>query len=202
MVLVLISMLLYGFIHSILASQGFKQRIQNRVGDRAYHSFYRLAYNVFAVVSLVPVFLLLAFRPGETVWSIDLAYETPLLIIQAIGLIGLTISLLQIDLLRFAGISQMVAYFGGQPLPLPGEPLQTHGLYRFVRHPLYLFSLLTIWPITTMTSAYLGFCLGATTYFIIGSYYEEKRLMRLFGEAYERYQAKVPWVFPAPRSKS
>jgi len=58
-----------------------------------------------------------------------------------------------------------------------------------------------IWPVTTMTDAYFGFAIGATIYFVVGSYYEEKRLLVVFGEDYAAYQRRVPWLFPAPTLK-
>lgn len=200
MISVFVGIIIYGVVHSILAGQRTKARFQSRFGDRAYHGLYRLFYNVFAVASIAPIFLLVIFFPGGTIWHLDLDWEPLLLIIQAIGLIGLALSLIQIDLGRFLGVSQLHAYLTGGELPLPPEALQTGGLYRLVRHPLYVFSLMVIWPVTTMTYAYFGFCVGATVYFIVGSYYEEKRMVEWFGQSYIEYQKRVPWVLPRPHT--
>ncbi len=196
MLVVLIAMIVYALLHSWLAGQKMKAAFLKRFGERAYHGLYRLFYNVLAVIMILPIFLIVIFRPGQVVWSVDLRLEPLLLIIQAIGLIGATVSLLQIDLLRFVGISQLAAYLRNQPLPLPDEPLQTKGLYALTRHPLYAFSLMVLWPVTTMTSAYLGFCIGATIYFLIGSYYEERRLIQNMGQTYLDYQSRVFWLTP------
>lgn len=198
MILVLFFMLLFGVVHTYTAGQ-FKTMFRERFGERAYHGLYRLFYNAFSFVSLAPVAYLITFHPGGVVWSIDLRWELILLVIQAIGLIGLVVSLLQIDLGRFVGISQLIAYINGSTLPLSKERLQTGGLYGLVRHPLYLFSMMTIWPVTTMTEAYLGFCIGATIYFVVGSYYEERRLLGTFGEEYKVYRQRVPWLIPFMR---
>ena len=195
MILVLISVFTFGVIHTLTAGQ-FKRWFRDRFGERAYDGLYRVFYNILSLITLAPISLLFSLRPGDTVWVIDLRWEPLLLIIQAIGLIGLVISLLQIDLGRFLGISQLFAYLRGAPLPLPDEKLQTGGLYRFVRHPLYLFSILTIWPVTTMTQGYFGFCVGATLYFLIGSIYEERRLIRYFGQDYEDYRKRVSRIVP------
>jgi len=44
---------------------------------------------------------------------------------------------------------------------------------------------------------YLTFFLLIVAYFYIGAYYEEKKLVRIFGEVYSRYQKSVPQIFPS-----
>ncbi|MFW5772948.1 MAG: methyltransferase family protein, partial [Phototrophicaceae bacterium] len=121
---------------------------------------------------------------------------------QALGLVGFVLALAKIDQGRFAGTRQLRAYLNHEPLPLPPESLQTGGVYGWVRHPLYLFSMMVIWPVTTMTEAYLGFCIATTIYFLAGSYFEERRMLREFGQPYRDYQARVPWLLPLPRLRS
>lgn len=202
LIIILIAMLIYGVFHSLMASDRLKSAFRQRMGQRTYQGLYRLFYNALALITLAPILLLVIFRSGSIVWSIPLDWEPLLLIIQAIGLIGLVISLLQIDLMRFAGLKQTHAYFTGGTLPLPLESMQTSGLYGFVRHPLYLFSLMVIWPVTSMTAAYLGFCIGATLYLLIGSIYEERRLIDAYGQEYRDYQARVPWMVPFMRGNN
>jgi methanethiol S-methyltransferase len=195
-IVVLVSMLTYGVIHSVLAGSRSKNSFRTNFGDRAYHGLYRIIYNAFAALALVPIFLVVALYPGSIMWSISQNWQLPLLIVQVIGLAGVIASFLQIDLLRFAGLRQMGAYLSGAALPLPEEPIQTSGVYGLVRHPLYFFSLLVIWPVQTMTEAYLGFCIGATIYFIVGSRFEERRLKQAFGPAYDEYRSRVAWMVP------
>lgn len=189
-------MIIFGISHSILAGQPLKQAFRARYGERVYQGGYRLFYNILAVISLAPVVYLLIFHPGGEVWRIPASWRPVVFIIQAIGLVGFILSLVQIDLGRFAGISQLFAYLKGDVLPLPDEPLQIRGVYALVRHPLYLFSLMLIWPVQTMNATYFGFCLGATAYFVIGSLYEERRLAAAFGQTYIEYQRRVPWLIP------
>jgi protein-S-isoprenylcysteine O-methyltransferase Ste14 len=103
--------------------------------------------------------------------------------------------------LRFAGLRQALTYLRGEPLPLPAEKLQVSGFYGFVRHPLYLFSLLVMWPTPIMTDTFLGFVIGSTLYFILGSRLEERRLAEEFGASYAAYRRRVPWMLPWPRSR-
>ncbi|MGF1504325.1 MAG: methyltransferase family protein, partial [Anaerolineae bacterium] len=97
------------------------------------------------------------------------------------------------DLFRFIGIAQALAFLEGKELPLLSEPLNTGGVYRIVRHPLYFFSLLIIWPNPTMTTTLLAFNLAATLYFFIGSRVEEQRLLAMHGEDYAKYPGGSRW---------
>lgn len=199
-VIVLLVVLVFSVLHSLTASPKLKDWFKHQFGERVYHGWYRVAYNAFSVVTLLPVFLLIVFLPGATLWQVDNALVAIIFaLLQLLGLVCLVISLLQIDWLRFAGLSQLEAYISGKALPLPDEPLQTGGLYALVRHPLYLFSLIVIWFVPTMTVALLAFNVGATLYFIIGSRIEERRMLEAYGDTYRQYQQRVPWLIPFVR---
>jgi len=110
------------------------------------------------------------------------------------------LSLLQIDFGQFLGLTQLMAYFKGQPLPLADEPLQFNGVYRLVRHPLYVFSLLVIWPMSPMSESLLAFNVCTTIYFVVGSILEERKLIAIYGEKYRAYQQLTPAFIPFLKS--
>lgn len=70
------------------------------------------------------------------------------------------------------------------------------GLYRWVRHPLYLFMILMIWSCPDLTSDRLLFNGLWTVWIVIGSILEERDLVSEFGNAYREYQRKVPMLIP------
>ncbi|MFN7037866.1 MAG: methyltransferase family protein, partial [Bellilinea sp.] len=72
----------------------------------------------------------------------------------------------------------------------------TWGLYRWVRHPLYTCSLLFLWLMPVMSWNLLALNLGVTLYFIIGSRFEEDKLLDEFGEAYAEYRRRTPAFLP------
>jgi protein-S-isoprenylcysteine O-methyltransferase Ste14 len=199
MAYILLAVIAFGVIHSLLAGNTARAAFRRRFGDRAYEGLYRLLYNVTAVITTAPLPLLLLIVPGRVLWRIEGAAALPLLALQAVGIGGFLVALLQVDQGRFLGLSQLRAYLRGEPLPLPPEPLQQSGMYRLVRHPLYLFSLLVMWPMPFMTDTLLAFNIAATAYFIIGSRLEEKRLLAAFGQAYADYRQRVPWLVPFTR---
>ena len=197
-IIILLGMLIFAGFHTLSASQSFKRKIRERVGDRLYHGFYRAVYNIIALVSLAPVTFSIAFS-DRIIWQIPADQQTftaIVIAIQMIGTVGMIISLLQIDLLRFAGIKQIWAYFMGGELPLKSETLQRKGLYQYMRHPLYFFALLSMWFVPVMTDLQLLFTLLATVYFVFGSRWEEGRMVKAFGQEYIDYQQRVPWLIP------
>jgi len=79
------------------------------------------------------------------------------------------------------------------------ERLFTGKGYGLVRHPLYLGCslLLAFHPVQARNSA--ATAAAVIAYFYIGTFFEERRLARKFGEAYREYQRRVPRFFPIPR---
>ncbi len=197
----LLIILAYGALHSALAAPAIKRRIRETVGERVYEGFYRLLYNILSAFLLPPVVFVVLKAPAQVMWRIPMPWAAVCLLIQTGALVGLLAAVLQADPLRFVGLKQALAYLRGEPLPLPAEKLQEDGLYGLVRHPLYLFSLLALWPVPVMTDVYLGFVVGATIYFVVGSRLEERRLARDFGDVYNAYRRRVPWLLPWPRPR-
>ena len=60
----------------------------------------------------------------------------------------------------------------------------------------YTFGLLFIWltPVVTLNS--LTVYIGATIYILVGAYFEERKLLREFGEAYAEYKRTTPMLIP------
>lgn len=74
----------------------------------------------------------------------------------------------------------------------------SNGAFHFVRHPLYLASLLTYFGFAILTASIISFLL-IFGFFIFYNYiagYEEKLLLGKYGEAYRQYQQKTGKWFP------
>jgi protein-S-isoprenylcysteine O-methyltransferase Ste14 len=194
---ILLWMLVFAVVHSITADKRFKQLVINRIGARRYEGLYRLFYNILSFLMLAPVFLYM-LSIGTPLYSIPQPIATIFRIMQLVGVVGLGVSLVQIDLWRFVGLRQFMALVKGEPLPLADEALQTGGLYGWMRHPLYFFSLLALWFTPNMTNTGLIFNVAATLYFIFGSLIEEQRMVGYYGEMYQKYQQNVAWMIPHP----
>ncbi|MBC2709958.1 MAG: isoprenylcysteine carboxylmethyltransferase family protein [Desulfosarcina sp.] len=75
-------------------------------------------------------------------------------------------------------------------------PFTVRGPYRWVRHPLYLFSLVIIWSCPIFTADRLLHNVLWTIWIIIGATMEERDLVGCFGDAYRSYRETVPMLLP------
>lgn len=188
----------FGLVHSLLAGRGVKPQLARLFGERVVEGWYRLAYNVFAALTLIPAVVAYVLLPDRVLYQVETPWSALLRAVQFIGLVGLAGALFVTDVWSFLGLRQAAAYLRGDPLPLPAQPLQQGGMYRFVRHPLYFFSLLLIWATPTLTLNTLLVNTALTLYILIGSIVEERRLLRQFGDEYRAYQRRVSWLVPLP----
>jgi protein-S-isoprenylcysteine O-methyltransferase Ste14 len=189
--LVLLAVGAYSVVHSLLASLGVKRRVRARFGP-AVDRVYRLGYNLFAIVSFLPVLAILAWRPGVQIYRLDLPWAAVAVAGQLSALALLAAGVLQTDAWSFLGLRQLTQ--SGETPPR----LVVTGLYRWVRHPLYTAGLLFLWCSPVMTTSLLALYLALTAYVIVGSRLEERRLLAEFGQAYSDYRAVVPALIPRP----
>ena len=187
----LVAMALYGLVHSLLASQSVKRKLRDVFGKSA-DRWYRLIYNLIAVVTLLPILAMPVLVPGRHLYTISPPWLWLTLLLQAIAGIAILAGLLQTSLSDFLGIAQPFGRPSGQ------DELVTDGLYRWVRHPLYTAGLVIIWLVPRMTTTLLALNLGITAYLFIGSIFEERKLVDEYGEEYERYRRNVPRMIPRP----
>jgi len=73
------------------------------------------------------------------------------------------------------------------------DGLQMGGPYRLVRHPLYSGWMLAAFGAAHMTGDRLAFAVLTSLYLMIAIPWEERSLVRSFGESYRRYQQQVRW---------
>jgi protein-S-isoprenylcysteine O-methyltransferase Ste14 len=190
LLIILAAIAAYGLLHSWLASLQAKSLARRGLG-RAADRFYRLAYNLIAVISLLPVLILPAVLPDQTLYTIPLPWTLLTLAVQGMAALALLFGLLQTGVWSFIGVKQLLATPDKQP-----PELVVSGLYRWVRHPLYTAGLVFIWLTPVMTWNVLVLNLGLSAYLIIGAYFEERKLAIEFGEAYRSYQQRTPMFLP------
>jgi methanethiol S-methyltransferase len=188
----IVTIALWGILHSLLASLGFKSLLRHSLGD-GFMKVYRLLYNILAVVSLVPVLYLVVSLPDKTLYQVPAPWNYLMLAGQAVSTLLLFVAVMQTDILSFAGLRQLVE-------EEKTGSLVTSGLYRSVRHPLYTFSLLILWCSPSMSMNSFIVYAGLTIYVLIGIYFEERKLLREFGQAYAQYKSATPMLIPALKS--
>jgi protein-S-isoprenylcysteine O-methyltransferase Ste14 len=183
---------LWGLVHSILASHGFKHLVRQAVGALAYYRLYRLAYNVFSVASLFPIAVMLLTFPDKPLYAIPEPWVYLTTVIQGLAAIALIAGVMQTGPLEFMGLSQLAPSYGDSK---PAD-LITSGLYSYIRHPLYTAGLIFIWFSPVMTVNRLALWIVFSAYIIIGAWFEERKLLRDFGSAYADYKSKTPMLIP------
>lgn len=189
MLFLISAVLLWGLIHSLLASLAAKEFATRMLGQ-TFMRFYRLGYNLFSVISFLPILWLVAMLPDYRIYAVSPPWMYLMIAVQGGVSFLLLFGLLQTDVLSFIGLRQLLE---AQSRP---ARLVVKGLYHYVRHPLYTTGLLLIWlsPVMTMNLLALYFCL--TLYIVIGAIFEERKLLREYGQAYELYKTSTPMFIP------
>jgi steroid 5-alpha reductase family enzyme len=196
-VLLLIFILgLFGYTHSFLASLKVKEFIKQQFGNAI--AFYRLFYNLFSLVSLYLIWEY-APHPSLKIYKLNPPFDYLVLIPQFISLIGIIWCFKYICFKEFLGLSQIERFLNKEYSEDELDEKMTfrvEGPYKYSRHPIYFFSIVFLVFRAEMDLFYLTMLVAFIIYFYIGSVYEEKKLIRIFGKVYEDYQKEVARIFP------
>jgi methanethiol S-methyltransferase len=188
----LLLLLVFALQHSLMARPAFKQWWTRVVPTPVERSTYVLFSN------LALVLLFWQWRPmGGIVWDV----QQPVLrgaiwCVFAAGWLIVLISTFLINHFDLFGLRQVWLYFRGRPYT--HLPFATPGLYRLVRHPLYVGWLLAFWAVPTMGFAHFVFAAGMTAYILVAIRFEEHDLSQYHGESYDAYRRSVPMLIPSP----
>lgn len=191
MLTLILAILLWGVVHSILASTRFKDLFRHTLGDGSM-KFYRLFYNIFAVISILPALYLMLTLPDRALYQVPGPFNFMMRMGQLISVLFLLAAVSQTDLLSFVGLRQLFE-------EEKSGALITSGLYHYVRHPLYTFSLLILWLSPNMSVNSFVVYAGLTIYILVGIVFEERKLVKVFGKEYEEYRSSTPMLLPGIR---
>lgn len=184
----ILAVLVWGVVHSMMASLGFKAFLR-RVMGKGLMKFYRLFYNMFSAVSFVPILYLMVALPNQSFYQVPTPWSYLMLVGQGISVLLLLVAVLQTDTLSFVGLRQLFE-------EEKQDKLVRSGFYRFIRHPLYLFGLLFLWLSPSVSLNSFIVYLSLTIYILVGAYFEERKLLREFGQEYADYKAITPMLIP------
>ncbi len=99
-----------------------------------------------------------------------------------------------IDHFGLFGMKQVYNYLVGKHDEPP--PFRTPTLYKIVRHPLYLGFITAFWATPHMTTGHLFFAVMTTAYILVAIQFEERDLIRFYGDSYRKYRKQVSMLFP------
>jgi len=186
----------FGFTHSLLASLKVKNKLAEWLGSKI--AFYRFFYNIISVISLAIIYEL-SPRPDIIIYDLPNPFDLIILVPQFISLIGAIWSFRYFSTKEFLGIAQVRRYLNNNYLPEELDEqmsFRIEGPYCYCRHPVYFFSIMFLIFRPVMDLFYIIFLICVIVYFWIGSIYEEKKLVEIFGSDYSEYQKIVPAIVP------
>lgn len=176
----------YFALHSIFAMLSVKNFFTHTIGISP--KIYRLQYVVFAIISLAGIFIWAGQVKSQYIIPLGWWQRFAGLLLAAWGIIISMRAFKSYDAKAFLGLSDLKSE----------DEFKTDGLLQYVRHPLYSGSILLfigfflyIPTLINMISSSL-----AIVYFLIGIQFEEKKLIRLFGERYLEYKKNTPMLVP------
>lgn len=201
---------LFAVLHSICAREPFKEALARWTSQFFVDHCWRIIYNVLSFAALYYWIAVLHWgqHPDNNVWLID--YPQPLwravVILHLLSIALAYVSFIQSDYLEFLGFKQLWQGIcrlspktSTEDLDLFGtHRLEIKGVYGWIRHPMLLAGFLFL-ATSGPSQNNLVFLFMYTSYMLIGAYYEERRLIRIFGEQYIEYKRQVGAFFPRLR---
>lgn len=180
----------WGFIHTVMARQGFKDFICKLVPTAAERSTYVL----IAGLSSIALVGYWQDVPGQ-VWL----FSTPLVATILWGLfwfgwvfcLAATFAINHFDLF---GLRQVFLHY--KQMPEPPVNFVKRAMYAYIRHPIQTGVLIGVWATPNMTMTQLGLSLGFTIYIYIGLWFEERDLVEHIGQDYVDYRKETGKLFP------
>jgi methanethiol S-methyltransferase len=169
---------LFAAHHSVFARDRIKAAVARAIPERLLRSFY--VWVASALLILVCAFWV---PVGGDLYCASGWRALPFGAAQLYGLWIIVQAVRGIDPLELAGIRREAAR----------GPLQITGPYALVRHPLYFGWVLAVFATPHMTGDRLAFAAITTLYLVIAIPWEERSLVRTFGEDYARYAREVRW---------
>lgn len=188
-------LLLFALQHSGMARQGFKRAWTRIVPQPIERSTYVLASSL-ALLALAVFWQPMSF----VIWQIDLAPVQYLLYgLFWLGWALVFASTFLLDHFDLFGVKQTWRHWRGQAYEPPAFAVP--GMYKVVRHPLYLGFLIAFWSTPLMTLGHLYFAAVTTSWILLAIHLEERDLVSIHGENYKVYRSGVSMLVPWPGKK-
>ncbi|MDH5548176.1 MAG: NnrU family protein [Gammaproteobacteria bacterium] len=182
--------MLFGLQHSIMARGRFKQWLTRVIPAAAERATYML---MSGVVTIVAVYFWQSI-PG-TIWQVENnVFQVAIYIAYAVGIVYLLLSTLVTNHFELMGLRQVYLYFRGKPYT--ALPFTKKYMYRYSRHPMMLGMLVLLWATPLMSVTHFVLAGAFTLYIAVGVYFEERDLIKNFGETYHKYKKEIATFIP------
>lgn len=175
----------FGLVHSLLLLPGIRDRLERWIPRPLYGSFFT------AMTCSCLLALILAWRPsGVVLLRLEGTAGLPVRVAFWLTWVGVVYSMYLNGLGYQNGWTPFWAW--RRRRRLPPRRFEPRGVYRLLRHPVYLGMLGLAWltPVLTLDRAVLGVVWAF--YIFLGSYLKDRRMEFYLGETYRQYAARVP----------
>ena len=198
------SMVLYGAFHSLLSAAPTKKAVERHVGTRAYGTFYRLAYNAFALPTFLWMLYAALKQPGPTIYEARGSVKWFLRTIGTLALLWALWGAWQTGFGRLSGFGPAWRGVAGGHAADPREAQSPgfadgaprRGPSSVQRHPLNFAIPFIFWCYSRGTQRFIGLNTAITLYSILASYPSDARMKARYGAIYQRYAERVPLLWP------
>ena len=170
--------------HSLLARTRLKRALHARVGPDVERALYVILASLlfFACTTLWMPVPGVWYQLTGVWWWLGTA-------VQLAGLVVTVLAARTLSLKELMGLESPRQSLSREQ----AATLETRGLYRWVRHPIYFGWVLFVGGATLMTSTRLLFASVSVAYLVIAIPFEERSLIEHFGDAYRTYRRQVRW---------
>ncbi len=191
--------IVFCILHSVLLNpvvmDFFREKLKHR------YCYYRLLYNIFAVITISPPFIYYVFLPSDMLWRWNGYWIIPQAVLLIIAGLLFFYGVLHYNWMEFIGLQQIKDKRLSECTIATNCDLVTGGILGITRHPLYLGVFIVLWARNIDTKA-LVINIILSLYLVIGTYLEEKKLVIMFGDKYREYQRQVSMFLPFKWRKS
>ncbi len=179
-------------LHSGLNSLALTEALRNRFPDG--FRFYRIAYNIFATASLLPVLFYSSSIRQTPIVTWEGPWQVVPILLAATALAFFVAGARRYDFFQFIGLRQIKKENTCSVLTEDCS-LDTAGVLALVRHPWYTGGMLIVWARPLDRAAILTNAV-LCGYLVLGAMLEERKLKVLFDPQYADYQRRVAMFFP------
>ena len=194
----------FGFQHSLLARPSTKQFINQTFGNSFETHFYPMLYFISqCIIFLIIYDAIRHLKPTIVFFEMPEGMKDHVFWFNRTANLFLIITVFHFDIGKFIGFTQMINFFSKTKKSAKNfgqTKLNSTYLYKYIRHPMYLGILLVfISSTTTYTDLFFINLISIVFYIEVGSYFEEKSLIKQFGSNYLEYQNITKKYLPGLR---
>ncbi len=184
---------LFALQHSIMARLSFKKWWTKIMPEHLERSTYVL------LASLCLFLMFFQWRSMDgVIWDVEnLFFRNLLSGLFWVGWLTVLLSTFMTSHFDLFGLRQVTLYLRGRKY----TPIEFNFsfFYKHIRHPIMLGFIIAFWATPTMTADHLLFALVTTVYILIAIQLEERDLISIYGEGYQKYCREVSMLVPFPK---